>query len=270
MNKASGVLRIIGSVFCLIPAAATLFLGGLTPTAHGQTVNQDLLAKTFVVFKGNEVRGWNDPETKEFFATTKPLGVYLFLHGSGGVGPRAITSLAKIVVPYGYVVIAPDYKSTYTGWYSTKNNSNWRDFIRMRASDTKDLVPYIKAQPWVDKERFVIHGQSAGAILLADFDWGGFSAAIFTGFNCDAFGQRTIDFPKSIPALSLQDPEDPTFGANRAFSRGGSSYGTCESEMKKRENSYVIDYSGKGHSTIYEKESVDDIRSFLRGRGLLE
>ena len=235
-----------------------------------EAVNENLLAHTQVIFKDDKAWAWNSKQAQIFFTETDPRGVYLFLHGSGGVNKREFAAVAEAVVPYGYVVITPDYKSSYHGWYSTQSNSNWRDFVRRRASDTKDLVAYLKTLRWVDKGRFVIHGQSAGALLLADFDWGGFSAAIFTGFNCDAFGQRTIDFPTNIPALSLQDPEDPTFGVNRASSRGGASYGTCEKEMKKRESSYVVDYSGSGHKTLYEPKAIEDIRAFLRGRGLLE
>lgn len=239
-------------------------------SAKAAEVNRQLWDTSSVVIKGTKVLKMQDAEVQAFLNTEQKHGVYLFLHGSGGLNAKIVRTLAAFTAKSGFVLIAPDYKSNYTGWYSTKDRSNWRDFIYRRASDTKDLVAYIKSLPWVDNNRIVIHGQSAGAILLADFDWGGFSAAIFTGFNCAAFNQTTIDFPKTIPALSLQDPEDPTFSTARMFHKGGATYGTCEDEMKKRPNSYVIDYSGAGHQSLYQERSIEDIQAFLKERGLIK
>jgi poly(3-hydroxybutyrate) depolymerase len=233
--------------------------------AHGAELNQKLWDTSFVVVKGTALKPMVDPEVQTFLTNTKPRGVYLFLHGSGGVNKEEVRAVARAAVKLGYVVIAPDYYRNYSGWSSNWATSNHRQFSRRRASETLDLVDYVKTLPWVDKDRIVIHGQSAGAQILADFNWGGFAAAIFTGFNCAADMQTTIDFPKTIPVLSMQDPNDPTFGINRTKHP---TFGTCKSELRDRPNSYVLEMPGVGHKSLYRPEAVAEITKFLTERGL--
>lgn len=205
------------------------------------------------------------PETQAALAAiTTPRPVYVFFHGSGGINAREVQAIANVMVRSGWIVIAPD---------SEELDDFMKDHVKInhrgRVKEVEFALTKIKQMPWADQSRIVFSGQSAGAIALADYDGiNGVAALVFSGFNCQWL-QKSIDAPKSVPVLSIQDPRDPTFGIEKGLQ---ATYGTCKEQIAKegRPNSYVKEMPGVGHKVLLNVEGRRALREFITGLGLMK
>jgi hypothetical protein len=125
-------------------------------------------------------RGVYQGKFKDAPAITGRFPVVIFLHGSSGLGLKAIGEWQLWLASLRVASIAPDSftlpdRITYT---SPVDKATYEKIHALRASEIATTLAALLKQPWVDPSRIVLAGTSEGSVAVARYAGSEFAGRI--------------------------------------------------------------------------------------------
>ena len=191
--------------------------------------------------------GWRQTIDATLANPQKKIPVAVFLHGCGGL---AATNwmFFELLLNEGFVVIAPDSFARLNRQPQCYAQSS--QTYRYRLDEARYALSRLTGVSWVDENKLILAGHSEGGEAVGMWSYGGYSAVISTGADCDKTN-GTFHASASTPALSLIGSEDEReLTPCNVIGRGSGS------------NARVI--KGADHQVYTHPEAQEEIRKFLK------
>jgi hypothetical protein len=187
-------------------------------------------------------------------ATTR-VPVVVFLHGSSGLGLKAIGEWQQWLALQGIASIAPD-SFALAGRLSYKSPVDKATYERVHALRLSEVAPSLAALaavPWADTSRLVLAGTSEGATSVARHSGAGFKGRILYAWSCEdnyfTAGHRTL-LPPEQPLLNVISLSDPFFSPANAWLGNPQALGHCGDALKAHKNATVVLMAGAPHTLL--------------------
>jgi dienelactone hydrolase len=118
---------------------------------------------------------------------TRKVPVVVFLHGSSGLGLKAISEWQLWLAGFGIVSIAPDSMSLPDRiiYKSPVGKDVYEKIHALRSSEINLGLKALGAMPWADMNRLILAGTSEGATSVARYGGGEFMARIAFSWSCE-------------------------------------------------------------------------------------
>jgi len=193
----------------------------------------------------------------------------LFLHGSSGLGLKAIGEWQRWLAGLGYASLAPDSfalpgRITYT---SPISKTDYERLHAMRAAEIAPALIALQAQPWVDARRLVLAGASEGAVPVARHNGAGFSARLVYAWSCEDnyFVQSAQSaFSANQPVLNVISAVDPYFSAANSWLGLASPKGHCGAALAGHPRSAVVLVPDAPHTLLNLPAAQSATAGFLQ------
>lgn len=169
--------------------------------------------------------------------TGRQVPVVLFLHGSSGLGLKAIGEWQQWLAGLGYASIAPD-SFALAGRVTYKSPIDKESYERihaLRASEIEPTIAAIRDQVWADPSKLILAGTSEGAVPVARYRGTDFAARLLYAWSCEAnyFVKEPLNaFEPSKPALNVISASDPFFSKSNGWLGNAEAQGHCGAALK--------------------------------------
>ncbi len=180
--------------------------------------------------------------------------VVLFLHGSSGLGLKAIGEWQQWLATLGIASLAPDSFAlpghvTYT---SPIDKASYERIHALRASEIAPSLAALKAAAWADPRRIVLAGTSEGAVPVARFG-GEVAARMMFAWSCEAnyfvTAPQTAVVPGQ-PVLNVISATDPFFSRSNAWLGLEGAAGHCGAAFKGQPRAAVLQVPDAPHTLL--------------------
>ena len=171
--------------------------------------------------------------------------VVLFLHGSSGLGLKAIGEWQQWLATLGVASVAPNSFSL-PGRVTYKSPIAVDLYERIHALRGAEIAPMLaalQAQPWADRDRLVLAGASEGGVPVARYPGHEFAARIVYSWSCEPnyFVQESKNaFEKDKPVLNVISQVDPFFSQSNAWLGSKAAKGHCGDALKDNKRASVV------------------------------
>lgn len=178
-------------------------------------------------------------------ASTSRVPVVLFLHGSSGLGLKAIGEWQRWLAGLGYASLAPD-SFALAGRVTYKSPIDKIAYERIHALRASEIAPALAAlqtQAWADTRRLVLAGASEGAVPVARHADAAFAGRIIYAWSCEdnyfVTSARNA-FPAQQPVLNIISTVDPFFSSSNSWLGAASAKGHCAAALADNPQSAVV------------------------------
>jgi dienelactone hydrolase len=181
--------------------------------------------------------------------------VVVFLHGSSGLGLKAIGEWQQWLASLGYASIAPDSfaladRVTYK---SPIDKESYERIHALRASEIAPALAALRGQAWADSGRLVLAGTSEGAVPVARYPGSEFVARILYAWSCEAnyfVKEPRNAFEPSKPVLNVISASDPFFSRSNAWLGNPEAQGHCGAALKENARASVLLVPNAPHTLL--------------------
>ena len=113
--------------------------------------------------------------------------VVLFLHGSSGLGLKAIGEWQQWLAAQGIASVAPDSFALpdHVTYKSPIDKASYERIHALRASEIAPALAAIQTAPWADTSKLVLAGTSEGAVPVARYAGREFAARMLFAWSCE-------------------------------------------------------------------------------------
>jgi len=197
------------------------------------------------------------------------LPVVVFLHGSSGLGLKAIEEWQRWLGGLGIASIAPDSfalpdRITYT---SPVGVDTYERIHALRASEIELALAALRSAPWADTSRLVLAGTSEGATAVARYGGDGFRARIVYSWSCEqnyfVREPRTAVTP-GRPVLNIISASDPYFSPSNAWLGNPAAKGHCADALKGNRDAVIVLLEQAPHTLINLPAARSITEGFLK------
>ena len=197
------------------------------------------------------------------------LPVVLFLHGSSGLGLKAIGEWQRWLAGLGVASVAPDSfalpgRLTYT---SPIDRATYERIHALRSSEIGPMLDALRAAPWVDPARIVLAGTSEGSVAVARHAGEGFAGRLIYTWSCEdnyfVDGARTAAAP-SLPVLNVISSTDPYFSPSNAWLDRPHAQGHCGAALAAHPRATIVLIPGAAHTLLNLPATRDATAAFVR------
>lgn len=202
----------------------------------------------------------------------RPLPVVLFLHGSSGLGLKAIGEWQQWLAQMGIASVAPD-SFALPGHVTYKSPIAKDDYERIHALRASEIAPMLQAlrtQTWVDASRIALAGTSEGAVPVARYAGSEFAARLLFAWSCEANYFVTAPrnaFEPGKPVLNVISSTDPFFSRSNAWLGNPEAQGHCSAALKDVPAARVALIPGAPHTLLNLPAARDVVSGFFLGLG---
>ncbi len=212
------------------------------------------------------------PYSGKFSGMPKAAGnkvpVVLFLHGSSGLGLKAIGEWQQWLCSLGVASMAPDSftlpgRATYK---SPIDKALYERIHALRASEIAPALAALKAQPWADASRLVLAGTSEGAVPVARYGGTEFAARMLFAWSCEEnyfVEQPRNAFEPGKPVLNVISATDPFFSKANAWLGNPQAQGHCAAALKDNPQAAVLLVPNAPHTLLNQPAARDAAAGFL-------
>lgn len=195
--------------------------------------------------------------------------VVVFLHGSSGLGLKAIGEWQQWLASLGVASMAPDSfalpdRVTYT---SPVGKDVYENIHALRASEIVLALQALRHAPWADTSRLVLAGTSEGATAVARYAGPEFAARMIYSWSCENnyFVQehRTAVLPQQ-PVLNVMSLTDMYFSPSNAWLGNPAAKGYCGDALKAQKQSAIVLIPGAPHTLLNLPPARHATEGFLR------
>lgn len=181
--------------------------------------------------------------------------VVVFLHGSSGLGLKAIGEWQQWLATMGIASFAPDSfalpgRVTYT---SPVGKDFYEKIHALRGSEITLAVQALKDAPWADPRRMVLAGTSEGATAVARYAGDAFAARMIFSWSCEdnyfVETHRTAVRPEQ-PVLNVISATDPFFSRSNAWLGQPAAVGHCAAAFKDHPKASIVLIPGAPHTLL--------------------
>lgn len=117
----------------------------------------------------------------------RPVPVVVFLHGSSGLGLKAIGEWQQWLAGLGYASLAPDWFALpdHVTYKSPIDKASYERIHALRASEIAPALAALKDHAWADGNRLILAGTSEGSVPVARYTGKEFAARILYAWSCE-------------------------------------------------------------------------------------
>ena len=205
---------------------------------------------------------------KDAPAITGRFPVVIFLHGSSGLGLKAIGEWQVWLASLGVASLAPDSfalpdRITYT---SPVDKATYEKIHALRASEIDATLAALLKQPWVDPARLALAGTSEGAVAVARYTGSEFAGRIVYSWSCEA--NYFVTDPKNAfeadkPVLNVISSVDPFFSPTNLWLGNSSATGHCADALMENKRATIVLIPGAPHTLINLPQATSATTAFV-------
>ena len=167
----------------------------------------------------------------------RQVPVVVFLHGSSGLGLKAIGEWQQWLAGLGYASIAPDSFALagHVTYKSPIDKESYERILALRASEIEPTLAAVRGQAWADISSLILAGTSEGAVPVARYPGSEFAARIVYAWSCEAnyFVKEPLNaFEPNKPALNVISASDPFFSKSNSWLGNPEAQGHCGAALK--------------------------------------
>lgn len=195
--------------------------------------------------------------------------VVVFLHGSSGLGLKAIEDWQRWLAERGVASVAPDSfalpdRLTYK---SPVGKDVYERIHALRASEIDAMQAALAQARWADARRLVLAGTSEGAVAVARHDGTGFAGRMLFAWSCEDnyFVQthRTVAAPEQ-PVLNVISSSDPFFSPANGWLGNPGARGHCGATFSANKAATVVLIAGAPHTLLNLPAARHAVEGFLK------
>ena len=185
----------------------------------------------------------------------KPVPVILFLHGSSGLGLKAMGEWQRWLAGLGYASVAPD-SFTLAGHVSYKSpidKDSYEKIHALRASEIAPALAAIQKQAWADRAALILAGTSEGSVPVARYAGTEFAARMLFAWSCEAnyFVKDPLNaFEPGQPVLNVISAQDPYFSRSNTWLGNAEPQGHCGAALKDNPQAAVLLLPNAPHTLL--------------------
>ena len=201
-------------------------------------------------------------------ATNGKVPVVIFLHGSSGLGLKAIGEWQMWLAERGIASVAPDSfalpdRVTYS---SPVGKDFYEKLHSLRFSEIAPTLAALREKPWADMSKLVLAGASEGAVPVARYGGNEFIARMIFSWSCE--NNYFVEEPKTAlvanqPVLNVISSVDPYFSPSNAWLGNVSARGHCAEAFKDSKTVTIVLIPGAPHTLLNLPQARAATRSFL-------
>lgn len=257
---------------CLMASAQTpqgeIKAGPLLHTAQSSLA---LVQEAQVAFPASTAQGAvyvgplkNAPEWKQ-----GKLPVVLFMHGSSGLGLKAIAEWQQWLASLGVASVAPNSfalvnRMTYS---SPIDKENYEKLHAFRASEIDIALQSLLQMPWVDTKKMVLAGTSEGAVPVARYSGKDFAGRIMFAWSCEdnyfVTAHKTA-IADDQPVLNIISSTDPYFSPSNTWLGKTQATGHCGAVLKNNKKASIVLIPGGPHTVLTFPQAKGPVEGFLK------
>lgn len=184
-----------------------------------------------------------------------PFPVIVFLHGSSGLGLKAIGEWQQWLASLGYASVAPD-SFTLAGHITYKSpidKDSYEKILALRASEIAPTLAALRGQSWVDPARLILAGTSEGSVPVARYAGTEFAARLLYAWSCEAnyFVKEPLNaFETGKPVLNVISATDPFFSRANTWLGNPQAEGHCGAALKDNPRAAVLLVPNAPHTLL--------------------
>jgi dienelactone hydrolase len=223
---------------------------------HTATSLADAVANGALVLPATVTgRGVYQGKFKDAPAVTGRFPVVIFLHGSSGLGLKAIAEWQLWLASLGVASLAPDSfalpdRITYT---SPIDKATYEKIHALRASEIAATLAALLKQPWVDPSRIVLAGTSEGSVAVARYTGSEFAGRIVYSWSCEPnyfVVEPKNAFEADKPVLNVISSVDPYFSQANPWLGNPAAKGHCADALQDNKKATIVLIPGAPHTLI--------------------
>lgn len=189
-------------------------------------------------------------------ATAKArVPVVLFLHGSSGLGLKAIGEWQQWLATQGIASVAPDSFALpdHVTYKSPIDKASYERIHALRASEIAPALAALRAAPWADGSRLILAGTSEGAVPVARYAGKDFAARLLFAWSCETnyfVTEPRNAFEADKPVLNVISSVDPFFSPTNAWLGNPQARGSCAEALKDNKQAAIALIPGAPHTLL--------------------
>lgn len=187
--------------------------------------------------------------------SARQVPVLVFLHGSSGLGLKAIGEWQQWLAGLGYASIAPDSfaLADHVTYKSPIDKASYERIHALRASEIAPALSALRSQAWVDSSNLILAGTSEGAVPVARYPGNEFVARILYAWSCETnyfVMEPRNAFEPGKPVLNVISASDPFFSRSNAWLGNPDAQGHCGSALKDNSRASVLLVPNAPHTLL--------------------
>lgn len=187
--------------------------------------------------------------------TGKAVPVVLFMHGSSGLGLKAIGEWQRWLASLGYASVAPDSFALpdHVTYKSPIAKDDYERIHALRASEIAPALQAIRAQGWADPARLALAGTSEGSVPVARYKGSEFAVRVLYAWSCEQnyfVNEPLNSFEPAKPVLNVISNVDPFFSKSNAWLGNAQALGHCATALKDNPQAAVVLVPGAPHTLL--------------------
>jgi dienelactone hydrolase len=226
-------------------------------TVHTEASRQALVQRAQVALPPSATGGaiyfgrWRDiPATAR-----AAVPVVVFLHGSSGLGLKAIEEWQRWLASLGVASVAPDSfalpdRVTYK---SPVDKDLYERIHALRASEIDATAAALRTAPWAAPGRWLLAGTSEGAVAVARHAGAGFAGRMIYSWSCEdnyfVAAHGTAVAP-AMPVLNVMSGTDVYFSLSNAWLGNPAARGHCGAVLAAHKQATVVLIPGAPHTLL--------------------
>lgn len=280
-------LRVPGLVLALAAFAGSGAMAQLAPTAAGPAAPVGEIKGTALVHTAESARGvmagaqvalpasvtggapYLGPLRGAPAQTKARVPVVVFMHGSSGLGLKAIGEWQQWLASLGVASIAPDSfalpdRLTYK---SPIEKATYEKIHALRLSEVTLAVQALPSLAWADTSRLVLAGTSEGAPAVARYTGGEFAGRILYSWSCENnyfVEQHRTAMPSDRPVLNVMSSTDVFFSPSNAWLGNAAAKGHCGDALAANKQASVVLIPGAPHTLLMLPPARHATEGFVR------
>ena len=187
--------------------------------------------------------------------SARQVPVLVLLHGSSGLGLKAIGEWQQWLAGLGYASIAPDSFALpdHVTYKSPIDKESYEKIHALRASEIAPALAALKGQAWVDSSKLILAGTSEGSVPVARYPGNEFVARILYAWSCEAnyfVIEPRNSFEPGKPVLNIISASDPFFSRSNAWLGNPDAQGHCGAALKDHSRASILLVPNAPHTLL--------------------
>lgn len=194
--------------------------------------------------------------------------VVLFLHGSSGLGLKAIIEWQQWLGSLGIASLAPDSFALpeRLSYQSPVDKSVYEKIHALRSSEISLALQALQSLPWADTRRLLLAGSSEGAVAVARYGGKEFAGRMIFSWSCEDnyFVERAqTAIVAGQPVLNVISAADPFFSPANAWLGNPAAQGHCAQAFKDQPDARVLLLPGAPHTLLNLRAARQQVQAFV-------
>ena len=208
---------------------------------------------------------WKDAPT----TLRERVPVVVFMHGSSGLGLKAIGEWQQWLAEQGIASVAPDSfalpdRLTYK---SPISPDIYERIHALRLLEVSLATQALRQAPWADPQRWVLAGTSEGAAAVARYKGQEFLGRIVFSWSCENnyfVRSHGTALPDDKPVLNIISSTDPYFSPANSWLGNPTAAGHCAAALRNNKQASIVLIPGAPHTVLNLPAARHPVAGFLR------